>query len=132
MTLTPKDRETIERARETYDYMPRGSIYREDIGRLLAILDRLADEDTAAPSSPLPDAIPIIEPSTDETTGSSYKVEPPTDKPEQDDAIESRLKMMAMDDHKRNLIAARDSWRADIAASEAKIMAELERRRNES
>jgi hypothetical protein len=84
MTLTPQDRETIEREHQTFEFMPPNSIYEGSIGRLLAILDRLAEEDDAdndlpeyldhtddpvdmgpgmlprkpaAPSSPLPDAL---------------------------------------------------------------------------
>jgi hypothetical protein len=55
MTLTPQDRETIERARSIsglYQGTPVSILC-----DLLSILDRLAAEENAAPSSPLPDAL---------------------------------------------------------------------------
>jgi hypothetical protein len=122
MTLTPKDKETIEKARK------HSMICNEDIDAvvedLLSILDRLAAEETAAPSSPLPDAIcarPGCGKRYDDHLGMDHFcgmgdriydifLSIP-DKPEQDD-VEPFDK-------------CRTAWRADIAASEARTMAEI-------
>jgi hypothetical protein len=136
MTLTPQDRETIERAGAIIrdEYVPNLEL----LNKLLAILDRLAVEKPAAPSSPLPDAICArCGKRYDNHQGefctcgplSTDTFLPTPDKPEQDDfyqMVDKAFRGSPLEKAKGLADFLRGAWRIDIAASEARIMAEIE------
>jgi hypothetical protein len=136
MTLTPQDRETIERARSIsglYQGTPVSILC-----DLLSILDRLAAEENAAPSSPLPDALCArCGKRYDNHQGefctcgplSTDTFLPTPDKPEQDDfyqMVDKAFRGSPLEKAKGLADFLRGAWRIDIAASEAKLMAEIE------